>query len=138
MSDQELRYRVQIDDASGGEAAVVRLKDQFLNYTFADQLKGALKDLCKERMDRGVRSFVVDLTAVSVMDSCGLSVLIGLRKLVDERKGRLVLFGVSPIIQRLLSITRLDKVFEVCANEAEATAALARPAAASQPQPAAS
>ena len=129
MTEQELLCRVRIDDAEDGSSATVRLRDQFLNYTFADQLKGALKDLCRQRMDRGVRRFVVDLSAVHVMDSCGLSVLIGLRKLVDEKQGRLVLCHVSPIIQRLLGITRLDRVFESFADEPSALAALARPEA---------
>lgn len=133
MTEQELSARVSIHDADDGSSATVRLKDQFLNYTFADQLKSALKDLCRQRMDRGVRRFVVDLSAVNVMDSCGLSVLIGLRKLVDEKRGRLVLCHVSPIIQRLLGITRLDRVFETFDDEPSALAALARTEAATAP-----
>lgn len=133
MTEQELLCRVKIDDADDGSSATVRLRDQFLNYTFADELKSALKGLCRQRMDRGVRRFVVDLSAVNVMDSCGLSVLIGLRKLVDEGRGRLVLCHVSPIIQRLLGITRLDRVFESFDDEATALAALARTEAATAP-----
>lgn len=124
MTNTEYSDRVRIDDAPDGSATTVRLLDSFLNYTFADTLKAQLKEACRIRIEQGVRGIVVDLSAVSVMDSCGLSVLIGLRKLVDERQGRLVLCGASPIIQRLLVITRLDRVFDVRATEAEARAAL--------------
>jgi len=131
MTEQELLCRVKIDDADDGLSTILRLKDQFLNYTFADQLKALLKEFCRQRMHRGVRRFVVDLSAVQIMDSCGLSVLIGLRKIVDENQGRLVLCQVSPIIQRLLGITRLDRVFEVYPDEPAAMVAVARPKPAS-------
>lgn len=125
MLESELRYRVQVDDRDDGRATVIRLRDAFLNYAFSDQLKNALLDLVRERIARGVRDFVVDLTPVNVMDSCGLSVLIGIRRLIQAAHGRLVLVVTSPILLRLFAITRLDGVFPIVRDDAAAAAHLA-------------
>lgn len=138
MLANELRYRVEVRDVPGPGGAdapadttcTIRLRDAVLNYSFSDQLKGALQEICSTRIANGARRFVVDLTAVNVMDSCGLSVLIGLRKLVCAADGRLVIVATSPILLRLFTITRLDGVFEIVRDEASATASLARGAAA--------
>jgi len=124
MIDADLAFRVTVTESADGRATVVHLKDAFLNYSFADQLKRNLKEILKERLGAGQRRFVVDLSAVNVMDSCGLSVLIGLKKLVETEGGRLHLVAVSPMILRLFSITRLDRVFEIHATEGDATLAL--------------
>jgi anti-anti-sigma factor len=124
MLDADLSYRVSVRDAAGGTVTVIQLKDAFLNYSFAEQLKRNLKEVCKQRLQSGVRSFVVDLSPVNVMDSCGLSVLVGLKKLIEAEEARLSLVAVSPMILRLFSITRLDKVFEIHPTEEAATAAL--------------
>lgn len=129
MLESELRYRVQIDDRPDGKSTTLRLRDPFLNYAFSDQLKGALLEFVRERVSRGVTHFVIDLTAVNVMDSCGLSVLIGIRRLVETKNGRLVLIVVSPILHRLFAITRLDGVFHIVRDEASAQPGDPAPAA---------
>ena len=128
MSESELQFRLQVQDEADGSVSTFVLKDQFLNYAFSDQLKSALRDLTADRISKGVRRFVIDLTAVNVMDSCGLSVLIGMRKLVEQVQGRMIVIAPSPIILRLFAITRLDRVFELVANGKEAEAALKKSA----------
>ncbi|MCG3134731.1 MAG: hypothetical protein HMLKMBBP_02091 [Planctomycetes bacterium] len=127
MHEIELNFRLAVDDAPDGSRVTFRLKDQFLNYAFSDQLKDALKALTRERIERGVPVYVMDLSAVQVMDSCGLSVLIGVRKLVEESGKRMVVIAPSQIILRLFAITRLDRVFEVVTSAAECEAALSGP-----------
>jgi anti-sigma B factor antagonist len=128
MNESELQFRLQVVDGPDNAVATFQLKDQFLNYAFSDQLKAALRDLTADRIGKGVRCFVVDLTAVNVMDSCGLSVLIGMRKLVEQVQGRMIVIAPSPIILRLFAITRLDRVFEIVNSEADAKTALAKSA----------
>ncbi len=93
MLETELQFRLQIADAPGHTKFT--LKDQFLNYSFSDQLKAAIKRHTAERTARGVRNFVIDLSAVNVMDSCGLSVLIGVRKIVAQVDGRMIVVAPS-------------------------------------------
>lgn len=128
MHETELSFHLAVEDAPAESRVTFRVKDQFLNYAFSDQLKDAIKGHTKVRLDRGVSVFVVDLSAVQVMDSCGLSVLIGVRKLIESAGKRMIVIAPSQIILRLFAITRLDRVFEVVAHESECLAALAGPA----------
>lgn len=63
----------------------------------------------------------LDLSTVSFMDSSGLSALVALMKRCRPGGG-LVLFGVRPAVLELLTLTRLNSVFPVCASEDEAVA----------------
>lgn len=128
MLESDLRHRVQMDDRPDGRSTTIRLRDAFLNFAFSDQLKCALFELVRERLSRGVRDFVFDLTRVNIMDSCGLSVLIGVRRLVEAACGRVILVITSPIVVRLFTITRLDGVFRIVNDEVAAAALLAEPA----------
>ncbi len=113
MADADLLHHIALRDGPEPGACTILLKDAFLNYSLADQLKRGLKDVCRERLDAGVRDFVVDLAAVTVMDSCGLSVLISLKKMLEAESARIRLSSLSPMIVRLFSITKLDKAFEI-------------------------
>lgn len=113
------RVRVQEDVESG--ALHLELLESYLNYSHADDLKQTLRELVQNALDAGTRRFVVDLSHVSVMDSCGLSVLIGLRKQIDAHEGSVALASMSPMIRRLFSITRLDRVFEIYDDASDAT-----------------
>ena len=55
----------------------------------------------------------VDLGAVSLLDSNGLSVLLGAHKLAASREIRLTLAALPRHIQRTLKITGLDEVLHI-------------------------
>ncbi len=113
MNELELATRVRVEtDPQSGEV-ILRIQDTYLNYSFAEQLKRTLKALCQEHLDTGVDRFVVDLTCVNVMDSCGLSVLIGLKKQVEGSEATLALRGLSPMVRRLFVLTKLERVFDL-------------------------
>ncbi|HVL50960.1 MAG TPA: STAS domain-containing protein [Actinomycetota bacterium] len=58
-------------------------------------------------------NIAVDLSGVEFMDSSGLAVLIsGLRR-TKEHDGSLVLIAPTASVKRVLSITGLDKVFDI-------------------------
>jgi len=113
MPESHLAHHVTVRDGPGAGVCTIVLKDAFVNYSLADLLKRGLKDLCSEKLQAGVREFVVDLSSVTVMDSCGLSVLISVKKLVDAESGRVCLASLSPMIQRLFTITKLDRAFDI-------------------------
>ncbi len=126
MLDTELSDHAVVLELAGGAVTAIRLKDAFLNYALSNELKASLKDLCRRRIEAGTRGFVVDLAAVTVMDSCGLSVLISMKKLVEAEGARVALAGLSPMILRLFAITKLERVFEIHADQAAAVAALVK------------
>ena len=117
--------RISVRDHTEAGVSSIRIEDAFLNYALSDELKSGLKGLCGRRIAAGTRGFVLDLSAVTVMDSCGLSVLISVKKAIEADGGRIGLAGLSPMIRRLFEITKLDRVFEIHADVASAVAALA-------------
>lgn len=125
MPETETGEHMDLSDAADGTSCTIRLRDAFLNYAYADQLKDGVKGACRERLDHGVRRFVVDLSAVDLMDSCGLSVLIGIRKLVAGAGGNVAVVATSPTLLRLFEITRLNTVLQVVGDEPSALALLA-------------
>ncbi|GAA2356089.1 STAS domain-containing protein [Nonomuraea africana] len=56
---------------------------------------------------------VIDMQAVSVCDSSGLSVLVYLHKAVTASGGRMLLSGLNGRCKHLFAITALDKFFEI-------------------------
>jgi serine/threonine-protein kinase RsbW len=56
---------------------------------------------------------LLDLARVSYISSLGIGGLIHVRKLVTERKGRLVLTGLQPFVSETLSATRILTIFDV-------------------------
>jgi anti-sigma B factor antagonist len=125
MSNTDLAFHLAVKDLNSGAISVLQIKDAFLNYSSSDDLKANIKELCRERIAQGTKGFAVDVSRVTVMDSCGLSVLISIKKLVESEGARLALCGLSPMIQRLFEITKLESVFDICSDETSAVAALA-------------
>lgn len=124
MSVSDLAFHLSVRDLDGGSVSVLQIKDAFLNYASSDELKANIKTVCRERINRGVKGFAVDVSRVTVMDSCGLSVLISIKKLVESEGARMALCGLSPMIRRLFEITKLEQVFEIRQDEQAAVVAL--------------
>ncbi|MES2465485.1 MAG: STAS domain-containing protein [Armatimonadota bacterium] len=68
---------------------------------------------------------IVDLSAVTYMDSSGFGALLGATKKLRPDGGTLYLVGCSPNIERMLVITRLNTIFSIHSTEAEARSAIA-------------
>lgn len=72
-----------------------------------------LREAISEHIVEGRRHLVVDLQAVTYMDSTALGVLVGAAKAVRAAGGALRLVCDNPRVLRLLRITGLDKALAV-------------------------
>jgi anti-sigma B factor antagonist len=88
-----------------GKVAVVRL-DGRLNMVAAPRLKSAIEDV----VDHGGTHVLVDLTAVTFMDSSGLGALIAALKKARQAQGDLRIAGVNEQVATVLRLTNLDRV----------------------------
>jgi anti-sigma B factor antagonist len=68
---------------------------------------------------------IVDLSAVTYMDSSGFGALLGATKTLRPGGNSLYLVGCSSNIERMLVITRLSTIFSIHTDEAEARRAIA-------------
>jgi anti-sigma B factor antagonist len=124
MNATDSADHIAVTDMADGAGVIVRFRDAFLNYATSENLAADLKTLCRERSAGGVRWFVADLSAVVVMDSCGLSMLVAMKRTAEAGGARLRLFGLSPVILRLFAVTKLERVFDICDDESAALAPL--------------
>jgi anti-sigma B factor antagonist len=75
-------------------------------------------------INEGAHDVVVDLSAVTFIDSTALGVLISGVKRLHEVDGRLFIVAASRPVVRILAITGLDRVLSIFATRDEALAAL--------------
>jgi anti-sigma B factor antagonist len=85
-----------------------------------------LHDRVRDLLANGCRYFIVNLEKVEYIDSSGLGQLVALWTSVRTRGGNLVLMRPGERVRRLLTVTRLNVVFDVYQDEAKAKAAIRR------------
>lgn len=85
-----------------------------------------LKQRLLDAIDAGSQRLVVDLTETTFIDSSGLGTLIGARRRLSEREGRLIVVSTNPAIDRTMELTGLDQVFPIVDSRAAALAELER------------
>ncbi len=91
--------------------------NDFRSNTFRDSLYEAVRKCEHKRV-------AFDLSRVDFLSSSGVAILVGMKRRLDQQEGKFVIFGVQPIVQDLLRITRLHQYFTFADNETEARAAL--------------
>lgn len=96
--------------------AVLQVRGEVDLYT-SPQLRDGITEL----LDQGTNRIVVDLSGIEFMDSTGLGVLVVGLKRAKERDGEFTLVCREGSVQKILSITGLDKVFSIHGSVAEAT-----------------
>jgi anti-sigma B factor antagonist len=112
---------VQISTRQAGNATVVDVIGDIDLYNSPEVRKTLLDVLRTQRIPR----VLINLTKVKYIDSSGVASLVEGLKISRELQSRLILFGLSPAAREVLELSRLIKVFEVCANEEEALKAVA-------------
>ena len=87
-----------------------------LNAASAPTLKTHIKKL----IDANRIELILDISAVSFLDSSGLAVLVSGLKATRERGGWLKLAGANSQVVSIFKMTMLDRVFEMYSSVEEA------------------
>ncbi len=108
------------------DGLIVKLEDpvalnDFRSSSFRDALYQSIQTRTEPRV-------VLDLSAVDYLSSTGIAILVGLKRRVDQQRGKLVLCRVQPLVCDLLRVMRLNQYFTFADTEDEAVALL-RPVA---------
>ena len=64
-------------------------------------------------IDRGHKTFIVDLGNVDYIDSSGLGTLVAIQKRALQNGGSVIIKGMKGLVKDLFELTRLTKVFEI-------------------------
>mgnify|MGYP000851678119 FL=1 len=95
-----------------GDILIVAAAGELDHHTAA-----VLKSSIQEELDKGrVRHIILDLSALSFMDSSGLGVLLGRYKELAKWQGNMLAFGLHPLVEKLFLMTGLNKLIPVYAN----------------------
>lgn len=97
--------------------AVVRFAGE-VDISSVGQVRTALRQLLVD----GDVHLLLDLSAVTFMDSVGLGALVGIQKQARIFRGSLVVVAPSRPVRRIFELTSLDKVFRMCDTVEEALA----------------
>ena len=95
--------------------AILRLSGDILGD---DRIK--LNEKIQELADGGSKGIVLNLKGVGLMDSVGLGMIVACYTSLMRRQIQLVLSDVGTSVKYLLTITKLDRVFEVYDTEDDA------------------
>jgi anti-sigma B factor antagonist len=84
----------------------------------------ALREAVAEALDAGAANILIDLGAVTTIDSSGIGELVSAYTTVTNRGKKLALMNLPGKVADLLQITQLITVFDIFDDEDEAIAAL--------------
>jgi anti-anti-sigma factor len=84
--------------------------------------EAALRSTLQDALAAGASKIVINLGAVSTIDSTGVGELVGTYTTVTNRGAKLKLAALPPKLQDILTITQLITVFDVYDTEDEAIA----------------
>jgi len=90
----------------------IKLEEERLDTSVSPRFKSDLVMLHSE----GCVNMLLDLSAVSYIDSSGLSALLVANRLCAGSGGKVVLTGLTPFVTGLLQISRLDTLLQVAPN----------------------
>jgi anti-sigma B factor antagonist len=103
------------DRAARGDVVVLRVRGSLDARTAAD-----LKPEVVAIGDSGTKKVVVDLSALALIDSSGVGVLISLFKRLRAIGGQVCFAGVQAQPKEVFRLLRLDRSLDLCATVDEA------------------
>lgn len=96
-----------------GSAMHFEVPEPNLDFDSADVLKAPLADAVSNSISEGYRAFVLDLTSVDRIDSCGVGLLIAMHHQVVASGGTIKVVVISPFVRKVLRMMRLDRFLDL-------------------------
>jgi anti-sigma B factor antagonist len=112
----DLVPNTRVDAASNAVIATIRGEIDLHN---SPDLRGVLLELLAKHQPKRL---VLNLGLVPYMDSSAIAVLVEALQKIRKTGGRIFLTDLQPRVKGLLEIARLDSIFVVAKDEAEALA----------------
>jgi len=96
--------------------ALITLSVDKLNTLNAPDVKAEFVEIT----NAGTRNIIIDLSAVSFVDSSGLSAILTASRLCKNLKGTIVLSGLNDNVLKLINISQLDNILHIVPTNKEA------------------
>ncbi|RSK30722.1 anti-sigma factor antagonist [Rhodovulum iodosum] len=99
---------MQLRPETRGGALWVIVEEPRIDAAVAIQFKDRMREIAAGGPDR----VVLDLSQVGFLDSSGLGAVVAVLKLMGEGR-RLELAGLTPTVEKVFRLTRMDSVFTI-------------------------
>ena len=96
-----------------GDVRIVRVKESKLTYPALSSFFAEVRQL----VDGGTKKLLIDLSAVSYVDSASIGCLMDIYRLMQERGGAVKLAGVQPRVETMISMTGVHKLIDLHREE---------------------
>lgn len=101
-----------------GDVRIVRVREAKLTYPVLSSFFAEVRQL----VESGARKLVIDLEAVSYIDSASIGCLMDIHRLLEDKAGAVKLCGLQPRVETMLSMTGVHKIVDVHREQAAAVA----------------
>ena len=102
-----------------GDVTIVRVQETKLTYP----VLSAFFSEVRQKVEAGARQVLIDLSAVSYLDSASIGCLMDVHRLLQEKGGSLRLAGLQPRVETMISMTGVHKIVPLHRDEEGALAA---------------
>ena len=99
---------MEIQTRTEGDICIATVQDTRIDAPAAV----AFKEAMRQKTQDAPHIVVLDLSRVGFIDSSGLGALVATLKLLSPAR-ELRLAGLTPAVQKVLTLTRMDKVFAI-------------------------
>ncbi len=96
--------------------SVILYPDDYINDIEGEKIE----EMCEEFLKKGFKTIIIDFSGTEIINSIGVSILIGIIERVRLNKGTVLFSGLKKINQDIFSIVGLTKHIRVFNTEEEA------------------
>jgi anti-anti-sigma factor len=100
------------------DVTIVRVKEAKLTYPVLASFYSEVR----QKVEAGARKVVIDLGAVTYLDSASIGCLMDVHRLLQEKGGAVRLSGLQPRVETMISMTGVHKIVPLHREEEDALA----------------
>ncbi len=115
MSERHRNHRVE-------GSSVVLYPDNYINDIEGEKLE----ELCDTFLGKGFTRVVVDFSQTDLVNSIGVSILIGMIEKIKDKDGDIVFSGLKKVNQKVFDIVGLTRHIRIFDTEQQALEAVSR------------
>ena len=112
---------MQLEIGEKADVRIVRVKEAKLTYPILSAFFAEVRQL----VEGGTRKLLIDLSAVTYIDSASIGCLMDIHRLLQDKEGALRLSGLQPRVETMISMTGVHKLIDLHREETAALQAFA-------------
>jgi anti-anti-sigma factor len=95
---------------------IVLYADNYINDTEGEKLE----EICDDFLGKGIKNFIINFSGTELVNSIGISILIGIIEKIKDEKGVIVFSELNKINHSIFTVVGLTKHIRVSKTEDEA------------------